>query len=285
MTDPTPTPIELNISGRDASSNGLAGQAGALATAFGDLGIPKVLLAAFLSLVTTIIALYLFWFGMVWLLTDLELFNWGWLNWLLDAFTSIALFFVVLLTFPTILLLVSTLFLEMVVKAVEARHYPDLPPARTMPIGELVFYVIKFTLFVLVLNLIALPFYLALPFLNFVLSWLIHGFIASREYYELVALRRNMATEMRALRRANSGRIFSSGFIIAMLMTVPFLNLLMPIIGAAYMTHVYHSLNKSGEHAGDTGTDIAPATQSTAATNFDADLMKIAEPPVIQRRK
>ena len=42
--------------------------------------------------------------------------------------------------------------------------------------------------------------------------------------------------------KANGGRVFRSGFVIAMLMTVPILNLIMPVVAAAYMTHVYHAL-------------------------------------------
>ena len=37
-------------------------------------------------------------------------------------------------------------------------------------------------------------------------------------------------------------RIFSTGFIIAALSTVPILNLVMPVVASAFMTHVFHEM-------------------------------------------
>lgn len=221
--------------------------AGALAKGFAALGNPAVLWVIFASLALTIVGLFGLWKLMDWLLTGFEFFKWGWANWLVDNLTGIVIFFAVLLTFPAVLLIVTSMFLVYVVKAVEKRHYPHLPPAIETSILEDLGYMVKFTVLIIVVNLVALPFYLLLPGINFVISWTINGYITGREYYDLVAMRRMPTADRTALRKRNGGKIFGSGFVMAVLMTVPFLNLLMPVVSAAYMTHVFHTIWKPGD--------------------------------------
>lgn len=225
-----------------ATTNPAAQTAGALGKAFGDLSIPGVLGWMFISALTTLVAAIGLWYLLDWLLLGYEFFNWGWVNWLLDFFGGIAIFFLVLLLMPTLLVLITTMFLDYVVSAVEKRHYPHLPAAREMSYAEIIGYGLKFTGLIIVVNLIALPFYLLLPVLNIPLAWTINGYLVGREFFELVALRRMDQRRMREERRANGGRIFSGGFILAMLMTVPILNLIMPVIAACYFTHIFHAL-------------------------------------------
>ena len=103
---------------------------------------------------------------------------------------------------------------------------------------------LRFTGLLLLLNLLVLPLYLLLPGLNFPISWTLNGYLAGREYFDLVAMRRLGKEDRDALRRAHGGRIFRSGFAIALLMTVPVLNLVMPVVAAAYMTHVFHGIRE-----------------------------------------
>ncbi len=218
--------------------------AGALGKGFAALGNPSVLWVIFVSLVLTLLGLVGLWKLMDWLLTGYSFFTWGWANWLLDNFTGIVLFFVVLLMFPAVLLIVTSMFLVYVVKAVEKQHYPHLPPPRDVPISEDLVYILKFTGLIIAVNLLVLPLYLLLPGINFLISWTINGYITGREYYDIVAMRRMGDRDRQAVRKRNGGKIFSAGFVMAILMTVPFLNLLMPVVSAAYMTHVFHALWK-----------------------------------------
>jgi CysZ protein len=221
--------------------------AGALAKGFAALGNPAVLWVILVSLALTLLALAGLWKLMDWLLTGFEFFKWGWANWLVDNFTGVVNFFMVLLTFPAVLLIVTSMFLVYVVKAVEKRHYPDLPPARETTVLQDLAYMVKFTALIIVVNLVALPFYLLLPGINFLISWTLNGYITGREYYDLVAMRRMGDADRTAVRKRNGGKIFGAGFVMAILMTVPFLNLLMPVVSAAYMTHVFHALWKPGD--------------------------------------
>jgi CysZ protein len=98
-----------------------------------------------------------------------------------------------------------------------------------------------------VINLLVLPLYLLLPGINFLISWTVNGYITGLSYYDMVAMRRMLDPDRKAVRRRNSGKIFGAGFVMAILMTIPFLNLLMPVVSAAYMTHVFHALWKPGD--------------------------------------
>jgi CysZ protein len=223
--------------------------AGALAKGFAALGNPSVLWVVVVSLVLTILGLVGLWKLTEWLLTGFEIFKWGWANWLVDTFTGVVIFFAVLLMFPAVLLIVTSMFLVYVVKAVEKQHYPHLPPARETTILQDLAYMLKFTVLIIVVNLLVLPLYLLLPGINFVISWTVNGYITGREYYDLVAMRRMVDADREAVRRRNGGKIFSAGFVMAILMTVPILNLLMPVVSAAYVTHVFHALWKPGDTA------------------------------------
>lgn len=150
-----------------------------------------------------------------------------------------------LMLFPAVVTLVVGFFLESVAEAVEKRHYPSLPAARDQSLSETVFAAARFALVVLVVNLLALPFYALLffvPPLNLVLFYLINGYLVSREYFELVALRRVDPPEAALMRRAYRGRLQLGGMLLVLLMTVPLVNLLTPVIATAFMVHVFENL-------------------------------------------
>lgn len=56
----------------------------------------------------------------------------------------------------------------------------------------------------------------------------------------MVALRRLPRAEANAFRRRNRLAIWTLGVAIAIPLTVPILNLLVPVIAAAAFTHLYH---------------------------------------------
>ena len=226
------------------ASNEAVQTAGSLARAFGALLNPRISWLVPVSILLTVAALAILWTAMAWLLTGFEIFRWGWANWIVDTFTGLAIFFAVLLVAPAVLLMITGLFLSYVIAAVERRHYPHLPAARDIPVAEDLVSVLRFTGLLLLLNLLVLPLYLLLPGLNFPISWTLNGYLAGREYYDLVAMRRLGKGDRDALRRAHGGRVFRSGFAIALLMTVPVLNLVMPVVAAAYMTHVFHGIRE-----------------------------------------
>lgn len=135
------------------------------------------------------------------------------------------------------------IFLEQVADAVEDRHYPGLPPARAVGLLEGLGDSAKFLGVVVAVNLVALVGYLILGPLAPILFWAVNGYLLGREYAQLVALRRRDAAGAYAFRRANSGRLFLAGVAMAVPLTIPVINILVPILGAATFTHLYHMLS------------------------------------------
>jgi len=215
---------------------------GALARGFAALSYPKCLLVMFVSAGLSILLAVGLWYLLHWAIFDWKFFNWGWVNWLLHQFGGVALVFLLLILFPALMAIVISCFFDIIIDDVERRNHPDLPPKRKQAPGELVGYILKFTALILIVNLLALPFYLLLPGINVLIAWTANGYIFGREYYEAVAMRRLAPREMHALRYEGKGRVFRAGFLLAMLKTVPILNLVIPVVGCAYLTHLFHAM-------------------------------------------
>lgn len=168
-------------------------------------------------------------------------------DWLFSAAYIGALLVVTLFLFPSIMLIGMSFLLDPIAEAVERKHYPGLPAARHQPNGEAIRSALVFTLVTLVINIVALPFYIALLFLpplNLVLFYLINGYLLGREYFELVAVRRLDIRGATKLRKHFRLRVILAGAVIAFLLTVPILNLFMPIIATAFMLHLFEGFRR-----------------------------------------
>jgi uncharacterized protein involved in cysteine biosynthesis len=138
--------------------------------------------------------------------------------------------------------LFSGLFLEDVAAAVEARHYAALPPARALPLGESLRQAVNLTGLIVGLNALGLLVYpLAGPFAPLVF-WAVNGALLGREYFMLVALRRLPPARAHEIRARNRGRIWAAGVLMAMPLSLPLLNLVIPVLGVATFTHLFHRL-------------------------------------------
>ncbi|MDO8290753.1 MAG: sulfate transporter family protein [Parvibaculum sp.] len=189
-----------------------------------------------LSLLSTIVVLGLFGTGAQWALAALPTFGATWADTMIEW---VARFFAIIVLIPLVhpvVSLVAGLFLERIAAKVEASDYPADPAGRDQPFAQSLLVSLRFTLVLIVVNIIALPFYL-LPGINLILFWVVNGYLLGREYFELVALRHLPIQEARALRKQQMLRVFLAGIVIAAFATVPFLNLLTPLFATAYMVH------------------------------------------------
>ena len=132
------------------------------------------------------------------------------------------------------------IFLDDIAHKVETKHYPGDPPGRELPISVAIWLAAKFTLLVVIANLIALLLVL-LPGINMMIFFILNGFLLGREFFQFAAMRFAGEDEVRTLRKANEGVIFLGGMIIAGFMAIPILNLSTPIFAAAIMVHVHKS--------------------------------------------
>lgn len=177
------------------------------------------------------------WIGIEWLRSAL-LWVVGGVVTILGFFVFLALFW---LLFVIIVQTVSSFYLERVIVAVEARHYPYLPPARAQPIAEVLISTLQFFGFMVVINLIALPFYF-IPLLGVGLFYLINGYLIGREYFELVAFRRVDRRTARTMRKAQRGTVLGTGLVTTVLFSIPLLNLVAPVLTTAVMVHQFQAM-------------------------------------------
>ncbi len=174
--------------------------------------------------------------------------GWDWLDEYGDYIASAGFWFVAgtgsYLLFPGVMTMVMGLLTDKIADAVEEEYYPNRIGGREVPYGDLVISAAKLALIMLLINLIFLIPYIILFFMGgfgFILLFIaVNGLLLGREYFEMVAIRHMNRRDMNALRKANSGRIFTGGAVIAAMFMVPILNILAPIIGAAVMTHIFH---------------------------------------------
>ena len=161
------------------------------------------------------------------------------LNWLLGG----VVFAVALMLFPAIASIFVSLFLDQIVDAVEAKYYPGDAKGPGLPIVQSLLVSIRFSLLVVFVNILALPFYL-IPGINLIVYYMVNGYLFGREYFELIALTHRSPQEAAILRVTNKGKIFFCGIIIAFMFTIPIVNFFTPIIGAAAMVHIFKGLRQ-----------------------------------------
>lgn len=216
----------------------------------GDPALRRVVLIGVAGSGTLFIALSVFAWWIFATQVDLTTLDvWQWLaqllQWLASIGVALALIVVSALLFPGVATIIVGFFLEDVVSAVEGRHYPHEPPARPQPISEVVASTVRFALTVVGLNLLCLPIYLLLSFLpplNLMLYYLLNGTLVSREFFELVALRRLTPGAAAQMRQRNRGRLLLAGILLTVLLTIPVVNFLTPVVATAFMVHIFHRL-------------------------------------------
>lgn len=169
----------------------------------------------------------------------------GQINWLSDlvGWGSLAVMIglSVFLMIP-VAALFSGLFLERVADAVEDRHYPDLAPARPQGLLNGLIGSVNFCGVLVIVNTLALIGYLFAGPLAPALFWGLNGYLLGREYFQTVAARRLDRSAAKALRKANAGTIWLAGCLMAAPLSLPFVNLVIPVLGVATFTHIFHRL-------------------------------------------
>jgi len=173
----------------------------------------------------------------------------GEVTWVNDLVTLTSFFVMMILSvflMVPVASAITSMFLDDVAQAVEDVHYPELPPVGRQSLGEAVKDTVNFLGVLIVANLFALILYVVFaPFALFIF-WALNGFLLGREYYTLAAMRRVGREEASRLRRRHMGTIWAAGVLMAIPLSVPLVNLVIPILGAASFTHIYHRLQARG---------------------------------------
>lgn len=204
--------------------------------AINSLFAPGMLFILFKSIVITLLALTLFFFGAstlcFWLfgpespIAWLGVFGAGMTAWFL---------------FPSIMPVIVNFFDTRIVSLIESHEYPQAPKAQEPPFMRELLHDMKFTAKALMLNILALPFYL-IPIVNLLLFYGLNGWLLGREFFVMVARQHMTLDEAAALHKRHSRMAGLGGTALAIMATIPIVNLFAPIWGIALMVHLFHHL-------------------------------------------
>ena len=227
-------------------------------SALGQLGDPRFRRVLLIGLALTVALLVAATSGFVWLVGWLTADSidvpWlGTITWLDDVLTWASFFvFLVLSMFLMIPVasVITSMFLEDVAGAVEDRHYAHMPPAAGTGFGDELVDTVNFLGVLVASNIVAIVLYINLPFGANIIFWGLHGWLLGREYFTLGAMRRVGRAQARLLRKEHVGTIWIAGTLMAIPLTIPLLNLVIPILGAATFTHIYHQLTAGRQVSG-----------------------------------
>lgn len=195
------------------------------------------------ALVTAVAIIFFMWLIIGALLSNTAFFSISWLNTIVNWFGGLATVAITCLLFPAAISVAIGLNLEKIANAVERRHYPHLAPAILSSNTHTLLATFRFLFIMVSLNLLLLPFLLIGPLFPFVF-YSINGYLLSREYFEMVALRRKTPHEASALRKKNTFQLFLVGVFVAFMLTVPVVNIFAPIIATGMMVHLFEDYKK-----------------------------------------
>ncbi len=168
-----------------------------------------------------------------------------WLSSLVSGFVLISMIGMSIFLMVPVASLFTGLFLDQVADAVEAKHYAHLPPVDKVGFGDALVDSLKFFGLLIVVNILAVAIYFLSTLLAPVIFWIVNGILLGREYFQLVAMRRLGRKGANALRKKHRLMIWLAGFLMAVPLSIPVVNLFIPVLGVAVFTHIFHTVNKT----------------------------------------
>lgn len=214
---------------------------------FRTIGRPYFLTMLLLSLVVTAVAFGVLFVIVGYLLSATAFVSTGWLETILDWTAGLGTGVLVWFLFPVLVPLVASFFLEQVAGRIERREY-GLETTTSLPFWPEVLEGLRFAGLSLLLNLMALPFYLV-PVLFPFIYYGLNSYLLGREFFETVAGRHVGRKAANGLRREHRLKVLLSGLIITLCATLPIAALFAPFVGVAATVHLFQTMSKSdGAH-------------------------------------
>ena len=172
----------------------------------------------------------------------------GWLNggldWLLgDWFIDLIFFFTLGFLFVPLSTVFISIYLDDIVDAVEERFYFENKAGKRLGIGALLWIACVLAFWIIVLNILVIPLYFVfffVPFVSLGIFIFLNSYLLGWGYYEMVAVRHLGRAGAAQHRRYIRSEILLGGLLITGLYTLPVINMVAPIIGAAILCHLFH---------------------------------------------
>ncbi len=165
--------------------------------------------------------------------------DYHWPGWLAGLIGTVGVVALALWLFLPTVVLIAAFYIDRIAAAVEARHYPWLPPPTPAPLLAQMGDGLHLAGRVLLMNLVALLLaLLPIPGLGLALAVMVSGWAIGRGLFVAVAMRRLPREAAIALYARHRLAVLVPGVILAAASVMPGLNLLVPIVGTAAMVHV-----------------------------------------------
>jgi CysZ protein len=168
------------------------------------------------------------------------------LGWTAGALGGLAAIISALWLFLPLAVVIASLFMEPVCRAVERRWYPALPPARGAGIWPQLWEGVAIGLQVLALSLVSLLIALLVPVVGQVAGWAITAWAIGRGLFTAVAMRRMTRREALWAYRSRRFDVLVQAAVLTVAGTVPLANFLLPVLGPAAMVHVLLRAPRNG---------------------------------------
>ena len=169
-----------------------------------------------------------------------------WLSWLsLVAFFTFGIGLAILLAFliTPITAFIGSFFVDEAIKIIETTEYPHDIPGNAMEFTPALLLSLRFFLVSLLANIFVFLL-IFFPPVHMVAFFLVNSYLLGKEYFILNALRFHDKYTAEKIYLLNKKPILAAGFLIALFISIPFLNLLTPLFAAAQMAYLYKNLHK-----------------------------------------
>lgn len=166
---------------------------------------------------------------------------WTAMVWIVSILATLGIVTGAIFLMPAVTAFVGSFFVDEVADYVERADYPADPPGRAVALTRALIEGIKTALLALLVYVFALPFVIFAG-IGFLILFLANAWLLSREYFELAAMRFQPLAEAKALRRQHAGYLFAAGLIIAVVVSIPIVNLATPLFAMTFMVHLHKRL-------------------------------------------
>jgi CysZ protein len=189
----------------------------------------------------TVLLLGFAWLGLERLVGALVGFAAPWLQTVISVVTGVGLVVGLAFVVAPVSFVVAGFFFDVLAAKVEADMAPPEGIGQTPSPATAVRVATTFAGVALLANAVALLL-LLVPGVNAVAFFGANAYLFGRGYFELAALRYRPRQEAEALRRRHGVEIFATGCLVALLATVPIVNLLTPLFGTALLVRVHANI-------------------------------------------
>lgn len=205
----------------------------------------RVLLRSIALAIALLIALGI---GAYYALTYFVTLDMPWAQLTLEILSAVGIVIGAVFLVPPVTSLVAGLFLDDVAAQVERSEFLDQTEGTALPVGRSIWLSIKFFGVMVGVNLVALLL-LLVPGVNLVVFYIANGYLLGREYFQMAAMRYRSEDEVALVRRHHALGIFLAGLIIAVVVSIPILNLITPVFATIFMVRLHKRLTRSRAYA------------------------------------